>query len=118
MKSLVLVLTVVLAGCASERDYWEANYCPDTVINMRKVANVASVKIVHIETEDVQNKCSWKYENEVFGCAIRIRAANSCIIFTRPNPSSCLMKHEELHCMGYDHGMEARTKGAMTVGSR
>ena len=59
---------------------------------------------VEIAESDLQRVCGNYPGMRLYGCAIRVLEARTCIIYTAPKPAAWLMEHERKHCAGWDHG--------------
>lgn len=60
----------------------------------------------HFEVADADlgRVCGHTPGATLYGCAVRLVAERSCIIYTGPRPAAWLIEHERKHCAGWDHG--------------
>ena len=96
LRAQLAALTVlVLGGCTSV--YWQ----PDSAW-----AGYKPTQISVVERDDLSRPCS-AAPHAVWGCAIRQRAMDDCIVFIRAklpyDAYNCVVTHEVRHCFGDQH---------------
>ena len=56
-----------------------------------------------VDSDGIAANCGTYPQLYVFGCAKRLFESQACLVFTRANPASWLIEHEQKHCDGWDH---------------
>ena len=102
VKSILasLALFAILPGTASAflglgvQDDWQATRTHGPLRTMHFV----------VPAKDLPRICHTHPAAATYGCAVRDRVADICLIYTAANPPQWLMEHERKHCDGWDHG--------------
>lgn len=93
--TLAALTALVLSGCASI--YWQQD--PAWV-------GYKPTQIAVVEKDDPSQLCSAAPQS-VWGCAIRQRETNDCIVFIKSRlpyeAYQCVITHEVRHCFGEQH---------------
>ena len=61
-----------------------------------------------VPASDLPRICKTHPGAATYGCAVRIKEDNVCLIYTAKNPPQWLMDHERKHCEQNDHDGENR----------